>query len=204
MNTQQRRLAALAAARAFALTLALTLAGARAADPLPATTLLAPRPAASAAAEALDPQLLVARMAERQKQHPDDLQGWQMLGRAYTALGEPQQAIGAYRRVVALSPRDAQGHADLGRAIGAANGHKLTPEAEAQLDQALALDPGNVMAHALLGRVALERHQPAAARKHFQDALARIDPEHPFAEQLRDALRIADSALAASAPTRTH
>lgn len=145
---------------------------------------------------------MVEQLAERLKKQPNDLDGWQQLSRAYSIMGREKDAVAAHRRVVALSPKDAQAHADLARAIGNANGRKLNAEAEQLLHTALKLDPHNVMAHALLGKSALDRGQPAVARQHWEEALAGLDPEHPFAAQLRSAIQIASAgaANAASAP----
>jgi cytochrome c-type biogenesis protein CcmH len=146
---------------------------------------------------------MVEQLAERLKTQPNDLDGWQQLSRAYSIMGREQVAVAAHRRVVALAPKDAQAHADLARAIGNTNGRKLNPEAEQLLKTALELDPRNVMAHALLGRSALDRGQPALAKRHWEDALAGLDPEHPFAAQLRSAIQIAGAGTAAaSASTR--
>jgi len=160
----------------------------------------APVAAAEAPASAPDGPALVLQLEQRVKANPDDLDSWQMLGRAYTVMGRQDDAVSAYRNIVRLKPGDAMAHAELGRSLGNANGRKLNAEAEKHLDQALALDPGNVMAHALLGRVALDRGQPAVAKKHFEDALEHLDTSHPFAQQLRQAIQIADSA--ASSPSK--
>ena len=157
-------------------------------------------PAAEAPASAPDGPALVLQLEQRVRANADDLDRWQMLGRAYTVMGRPDDAVKAYRHIVRLKPDDAMAHAELGRSLGNANGRKLNAEAESHLDKALALDPGNVMAHALLGRVALDRGQPAAAKKHFEQALEHLDTAHPFAGQLRQAIQIADSA--ASSPSK--
>jgi|GEM_PF-4145592 len=159
-----------------------------------------PPTAAEAPASAPDGPALVLQLEQRVKANPDDLDSWQMLGRAYTVMGRQDDAVKTYRNIVRLKPDDAMAHAELGRSLGNANGRKLNAEAEKHLDKALALDPGNVMAHALLGRVALDRGQPAAAKKHFEDALEHLDTAHPFAAQLRQAIQIADSA--ASSPSK--
>lgn len=169
------------------------------AQPPKASTAQAAEPPASAP----DGPALVLQLEQRVKANPDDLDSWQMLGRAYTVMGRQEDAVKAYRHIVRLKPDDAMAHAELGRSLGNANGRKLNAEAEKHLDKALALDPGNVMAHALLGRVALDRGQPAAAKKHFEDALEHLDTSHPFAHQLRQAIQIADSAASSpSNPTK--
>lgn len=134
-----------------------------------------------------DPELMVARLAERMKKTPDP-EGLAMLGRAYTVLGHEQEAVATYRQAVALSPKDSQVHAELGRAIGNANGRRFNDESERMLRRAVELDNNNVMAHALLGKLEVERNHRDLARSHWKQALSAMSPQHPFAEQLRGAL----------------
>ncbi|SEL22978.1 cytochrome c-type biogenesis protein CcmH [Roseateles sp. YR242] len=153
--------------------------------------------ASSAAGPGPDAAAMVAKLEQRLRQQPQDREGWVMLARAYGVMGRDQDVVDIYRRLVALSPSDnasrAQAHADLGRAIGKANGRKLTPEADRELHKALELDPGNVMAHALLGRTDLERGDAAGAKRHWQKALEGVDSGHPFAQQLRQSIELADN-----------
>lgn len=150
-------------------------------------------PGASAALQAPpDPAVMVARLAARLEKEPDDAEGWDRLARAYTVLDQPADTVKAYRQVVRLKPDDSQALSDLGRAIGYANGRKLNEEAESLLNRAIQKDEGNVMAHALLGKTELERGQPLKARQHWEAALAHLDPKHPFADQLRNAIQMTE------------
>lgn len=162
--------------------------------------------ASAAAPPSLGPEAaaMVAKLEARLKEQPDDREGWAMLARAYAVMEREADAVAVYRRLLALSPPDpvsqAQAHADLGRAIGRANGRKLNPEADEHLRKALELNPKNVMAHALLGRVALERGDAAAAKQHWEQAQDGVDSNHPFAKQLRQSIDLATAMLAAGKP----
>ena len=165
-------------------------------------------PAANATQESpTDPAAMVAQLQARMDKTPDDAEGWQMLGRSYTVMDRPADAVKAYRQLLRLRPDDSQTLSDLGRAIGSANGRKLNEEAEALLNKAIQKDKTNVMAHALLGKTEMDRGQPAKAREHWVAALDHLDPKHPFAEQLRNAIQMtepqAGSATAPSATTST-
>jgi cytochrome c-type biogenesis protein CcmH len=46
---------------------------------------------------------MVARLADRLKEEPDDLDGWMRLGNAYAVLGETEAAIAAYERAERLA-----------------------------------------------------------------------------------------------------
>ncbi len=159
----------------------------------PAATASSSAPAASAAEEQQpDPRVMVAKLEERIKKTPNDLDGWRMLARAYTVMDRPEEAVKANRRVVALAPDDADAMVDLARAIGYANGRQLNAEAEGLINKALQKNPGNVLGHALLGKTEMDRNQPAKAKAHWKDALAHLDANHPFADQLRQAIAAAE------------
>jgi cytochrome c-type biogenesis protein CcmH len=63
---------------------------------------------------------MVAGLAAKLQEHPDDPEGWSRLGRSYTVLGEPDKAVDAYRHAVALKPDDAALKAALDEAEAAA------------------------------------------------------------------------------------
>lgn len=51
-------------------------------------------------------QGMVAGLAERLAQNPDDYDGWMMLGRSYTVLRQPDRAGDAYKKAIGLKPKD--------------------------------------------------------------------------------------------------
>ena len=61
------------------------------------------------------------------------------------------------------------------------------PEASAHLSEALRLDPKDVLALTLLGKIRLQQGDRAAARELFRRALA-LDPRNPDAQQGMSAL----------------
>lgn len=72
-----------------------------------------PTPADVAAAREMSPddragmiEGMVARLAARLEEEPDDLEGWLMLGRSYKVLGKLEEARDAYGRAAALAPTD--------------------------------------------------------------------------------------------------
>ena len=50
---------------------------------------------------------MVAHLAARLEQQPDDAEGWVRLGRSYMVLQQPAKARDAYARAVKLKPDDA-------------------------------------------------------------------------------------------------
>jgi cytochrome c-type biogenesis protein CcmH len=54
-----------------------------------------------------DMQAAIAKLSDKLRQHPDDAEGWALLGRTYKAMQQYAQAREAFRRAVAAAPQDA-------------------------------------------------------------------------------------------------
>ena len=115
---------------------------------------------AEAAAPKLDlpaPDPAVADLMEKLrvavKDHPEKLQGQELLARNEAAIGNMTAARIAQEQVVALKGADATGedHSSLAELMIMAAGGLVTAEAEAELTQALRLDPRNAPARYYAG-----------------------------------------------------
>ncbi|OAI53754.1 hypothetical protein AYO46_03245 [Betaproteobacteria bacterium SCGC AG-212-J23] len=102
-------------------------------------------------------EAMVARLAARLRENPDDVDGWRLLGRSYSALGRFPEAADAYARAATKAPRDPQLLADFADALGMARGQSLQGEPEKLVLRALEIDPRNLKALALAGTAAFER-----------------------------------------------
>ncbi len=131
---------------------------------------------------------MLERLANRLKERPDDVEGWAMLGRSYSILGRFEEAVPAFRRLVALSPQDAQAHADLADALGSVQGGKLDGEPEQLIAKALQLDGRNLKALALSGSLAFNRGDAAGAVQRWEQALAVAEPGGEMAQQLQSVI----------------
>lgn len=153
-------------------------------------------------------EAMITQLSERMASRPDDLEGWTMLARAYNAVGKPAEAVAAFRKAVALSPKDAGLLADLADALGASQGRSLAGEPAQLIAQALALDPTHPKALWLAGTEAFNRQDHAGAAQIWERILARLTPDSPVAAQVRDSINEARKlaglpALAAPAATAT-
>ncbi len=83
----------------------------------------------------------IAQLAARLNDNPDDLDGWIMLAESYAATDRFAEAADAFARAIALAPERAALHAARGEAVAMAAGGRITDEARAEFDRALALDP---------------------------------------------------------------
>ena len=123
-------------------------------------------------------QGMVAGLAARLQQDPNDLPGWKRLARSYAVLGQPMKAAGAYAQATKLDPKDPTlliGQAD---ALGSALPQGSAPsETMIKLyQQALALDPKQADSLWMLGYIAHGNHQDAAAGDYWRRLLAVLSP----------------------------
>lgn len=145
-------------------------------------------------------ETMINGLKERLKAKPDDAEGWTILGRSYSALGRQAEALSAYRKVIELNPKNAQGYADLADALGSENGNSLEGEPEKLLTKALTLDPDNIKALALSGTVAFNRGDAATAAKQWERALRSAEPGSEMARQLQGAVNDAHQQLGTAQP----
>ncbi|MEO8009572.1 MAG: c-type cytochrome biogenesis protein CcmI, partial [Betaproteobacteria bacterium] len=80
---------------------------------------------------------MTAKLAERMRQNPDDVEGWKMLGRANRAMDRFGEANEAYKKAVELSPRDADLLADYAESLALAANRSLAGEPTRLLERAL-------------------------------------------------------------------
>lgn len=130
-------------------------------------------------------QEMVAQLAQRLENEPDNLEGWTMLARSYSFLGRYDEAVRAYRHLAERMPDDAQLYADWADALGGSRGGDLSGEPQQLIDKALALDASNVKALALAGTVAFQKQDYAGAVQHWEKILAQLPPEEELARAVR-------------------
>lgn len=124
---------------------------------------------------------MVAGLAQRLKNNPDDAEGWSMLARSYNALGRFGEAADAYARLVKLVPGNADLLADYADTLAMSLNKSLQGEPEKLIAGALVADPKNIKALALSGSAAFERRDYQAAVTQWKKILAIVPPESEIA-----------------------
>lgn len=99
----------------------------------------------------LRPDELAAMLRDVVKAHPDDPRPLEMLGRVERQIGDAPAAARDFDHAARLDPNNADLQVALGLALAEAAGAKGTPEAEAALRRAVAIDPKNFAALYYLG-----------------------------------------------------
>ena len=121
---------------------------------------------------------MVDSLAARLKQHPEDADGWVLLGRSYQALERFPESADAYAHANALITSDPNLLADYADVLAMTQGRKLTGKPAELVDRALAIDPQHKKALALAATVALEAHDFPKSLAYWQRLAAscRKDP----------------------------
>jgi cytochrome c-type biogenesis protein CcmH len=119
-------------------------------------------------------QAMVARLAARMRETPQDTDGWIMLARSYGALGRYSDASLAYERALERLPEDSRLLADYADIAAMAQGRRLQGKPEELIRRALAADPQNVKALSLAGTAAFEKGDYAGAAGQWRKILALV------------------------------
>lgn len=133
-------------------------------------------------------QGMVDALAARMKNEPDNAEGWLMLGRSYSVLGQFEPAVAAYRHVLSLEPKNPQALADLADALAVMHEGRFDGEPAQLVQQALAADGNNLKALLLAGTVAFDKKDYAAAAKYWEKAVQVGPPGSSLVQQARDSL----------------
>jgi cytochrome c-type biogenesis protein CcmH len=152
-------------------------------------------------------EAMVERLATRLQTNPNDIEGWVMLARSYTALSRYAEASKAYERLVALNPGDAQLLADYADTLAMSQNRSLQGDPEKVIGRALEVDPKNIKALALFGSAAFERQDYATAVSRWQKILAIVPPDSDIARSttgsINEAQTLAGNPTAAKAAPST-
>lgn len=121
--------------------------------------------------------VMVERLAKRMEKQPNDVQGWLMLGRSYTVLHKPDQAVHALEKAYQLAPRQPDVLTAYAQALAAKNGNHLDGRPAALIRTALEIDPQDIDARWLDGLLAFQQGQFPRAASQWEGILARFDPQ---------------------------
>ena len=122
---------------------------------------------------------MVASLADRLKQNPDDLPGWKMLGRSYLQMQNFPGAVAAFEKAVEMeNGENGQTLADLGEAVLMRDSSTLVGRAGQLFDNALALQPTNPKALFYSGMAAVQRGDNELAATRWEALLATSPPDN--------------------------
>ena len=121
-------------------------------------------------------------------ERPTEAEGFRLLGLAEGAAQNPGGAVRALRRGVALDPMRADIWQMLGEALVFESDGKVTPDAKAAFQHALAREPSNVAARFYLAQAAAEAGRAGEARQGLRSLLAVMPQNDPRRTDVQSAL----------------
>ena len=125
------------------------------------------------------PAAMVSRLAKRLESEPNDVQGWLMLGRSYTALGQLPLAQRAYQRADRLeSGRNVEALIGMAEAMVMQSNGAVDPRASRMFEQALTLEPNSEKALFYSAVAAQRRGETPLAISRFEKMLQLDPPEN--------------------------
>ena len=155
-------------------------------DPDAIEKLEAPPPARARADAKKPPSMdvLVAKLAKRMANDPDNLAGWVMLGRSYLAMGRLEDAVKTYEKARQLAPDEPDvllGYAEvLAKSEGGLQGR-----AAELIGAAMELDPSNPNAIWMMGLVEFQRDKTETAIEIWTRLETLLEPGGEEAATLR-------------------
>lgn len=160
-------------------------------QPLAERDITAPAPAPQNLSKDQNQQIneMVARLATRLENQPDDRDGWILLGRSYASMDRFEDAANVLRKALALSNDDAELQVAFGDILTKAAGGTITPEALRAFKTALTLAPQQLAARYFLALADLQAGQPKSAYDAwlalYKELPADSDNRVALAEQIR-------------------
>ncbi|MSP66859.1 MAG: c-type cytochrome biogenesis protein CcmI [Alphaproteobacteria bacterium] len=135
-------------------------------------------------------QGMVARLTDRLRENPEDIDGWRRLARAQAVLGERSKARDAFAEAARRVPGEVALQADYANAIviAAADPEQVPGEAVAQYRRVLDLDNRHPAALWHLGLAEAQAGNPEAARSYWERLLAALPPGGQDARAVQSSL----------------
>ena len=122
----------------------------------------------------------IASLEKRLAEEPDYLDGWNLLGRSYLALGRYTEAVQAYERAVSLDSGNPEAHGAYGEALVLAADGLVTEEAAATFNHVVDLNPGDPRANFYLAQADYQIGKKDQALDRLLVMLSRVSGEEAW------------------------
>ena len=148
---------------------------------------------------------MVAEFASKMEKDPGNLQGWAMLARSYRILGRNEDAAKAYARAGSFVDTDPQLLADYADTLAANANGSFVGKPLSLINQALKLDPNNLMALWLSGTAAFNANNYRSAVQAWEKLASQLPPNSEELKMIEGSIAEARSkgGLPSKTPTVT-
>lgn len=145
---------------------------------------------------------LVAQLAEKVQERPDDPRGWLLLGRSLRTLERFDEAANALGRAAALAPNDAGLAAEHGEVLSFAADGRITSESRDAFAAAMRIDPKEPRARYYLGLADAQDGNARGALERWLALEADSPPDAPWRAMLTARIAQLQSELGITAENR--
>lgn len=136
---------------------------------------------------------MIAKLQQRLKQKPDDIEGWVMLGRSYTYLQQHQNAADVFAQLNRLKPDDAEIMLQYANSLAMARDGSMKGEPALLIAKVIQKAPDNGNALWLAGIAKAEEGDFAQAKHYWQKLIALLPPDSEALPQVQQMLTALDS-----------
>jgi len=119
---------------------------------------------------------MVAEFSAKMEKDPTNLKGWAMLARSYRILGRNEEAVKSYERAGSFIDSDPQLLADYADALASNSNGNFTGKPLQLINQALKLDPNNMLALWLSGTASYTTGNYKAAVQAWEKLAQQLPP----------------------------
>ena len=146
---------------------------------------------------------MVNEFALKMEKDPSNLKGWAMLARSYRVLGRNEEAVKAYARAGNFIDSDPQLLADYADALATNANGNFSGKPLSLINQALKLDPNNLMALWLSGTAAFSNGNYRSAVQIWEKLAAQLPPNSEDLKAIEGSIAEARSkgGMSAKVPT---
>lgn len=129
--------------------------------------------------------IMAERLAARMEEHPEQMEGWLMLGRTYVALDQPEKGAAALARALALAPQNPEVMINLAQALATAANSQLAGRPAELIASALLIEPKHATGRWLNGLAAYQAGDLPLAVERWEALGMDLDAAGEDATELR-------------------
>lgn len=146
-------------------------------------------------AQAMMIKSMVAKLAKRLEENPNDYEGWARLGRSYRVLGQANESAQAYAKAGPVLEKNPEMMIDYAQTLAELDQNDLNARANVWIEKALQLEPDYPMGLVLGGGAAFQRQDYQLAVFRWEKLVPLVEPGTENAKQVLESIAEAKAKL---------